>query len=176
MALEEGSTRPWYVTMTAALKANSVTLVPYVPDRVLAPLIDALAADPVFETFPAAREEEAVGIVTGAYLAGRRGAALMQTSGFATLGNVLASLAAPYQIPLILVVSERGALGEFNIGQALVWRTMRPILDAVGVPHHTLTRREELEFTVDRAVQQAMATHTPVALILSPLLTARGAS
>ena len=58
------------------------------------------------------------GIVSGAAMAGMRGIVLMQTSGFATLPNVLASLAVPYQIPVPMVVSERGTLGEFNIGQA----------------------------------------------------------
>ena len=61
-----------------------------------------------------------------------RGAVLMQTSGFATLANVLASLAIPYQIPLIMFVSERGTLGEFNYGQSLVCRTMRPVLELAG--------------------------------------------
>jgi len=67
--------------------------VPYVPDRVLTTLIKNLHADPYFITFPTAREEEAVGIVSGAWMGGMRGAVLMQTSGFATLANVLASLA-----------------------------------------------------------------------------------
>ena len=95
----------------------------------------------------------------------------MQTSGFATLANVLASLAVPYQIPLVMFVSERGTLGEFNLGQALVCRTMRPVLDALAVENHTITRLDELEFTVDRSIKQAVATQAPVALILSPLLT-----
>ena len=63
------------------LKRNDVKLVPYVPDRVLTTLIKNLHADPFFSTFPTAREEEAVGIVSGAWMGGMRGAVLMQTSG-----------------------------------------------------------------------------------------------
>ena len=122
-------------------------------------------------TFPTAREEEAVGIVSGAWMGGMRGAVLMQTSGFATLANVLASLAVPYQIPLIMFVSERGTLGEFNYGQSLVCRTMRPVLDSLAMEHHTCTRLDEFEFIVDRSIKQAITTQAPVALILSPLLT-----
>jgi hypothetical protein len=59
-------------------------------------------------------------------MGGMRGILLMQTSGFATLPNVIASLACAAQIPLLMIVSERGTLGEFNLGQALVCRTMRP--------------------------------------------------
>ena len=100
-----------------------------------------------------------------------KGAVLMQTSGFATLANVLASLAIPYQIPLIMFVSERGTLGEFNYGQSLVCRTMRPVLDSLAMEHHTATRLDEFEFIVDRSIKQAITTQAPVALILSPLLT-----
>jgi sulfopyruvate decarboxylase TPP-binding subunit len=119
----------------------------------------------------ATREEEALGIVTGAWMGGMRGIVLMQTSGFATLPNVLASLALPYQIPLLMLISERGTLGEFNIGQVMVCRTMRPILDSLGIEHHTITRMDELDFVADRSIKQALATQAPTALILSPLLT-----
>jgi sulfopyruvate decarboxylase alpha subunit len=161
----------WHGVVLQMLKRNDIRLVPYVPDRVLTPLINNLHADPFFTTFPTAREEEAVGIVSGAWMGGLRGAVLMQTSGFATLANVMASLAIPYQIPLIIFVSERGTLGEFNYGQSLVCRTMRPVLDSLAMEHHTATRLDELEFVVDRSIKQAITTQAPVALILSPLLT-----
>jgi sulfopyruvate decarboxylase alpha subunit len=165
------SGKAWHDIVLQTLKHNDVRLVPYVPDRVLTRLIQDLHADPFFTTFPTAREEEAVGIVSGAWMGGLRGAVLMQTSGFATLANVLASLAIPYQIPLIMFVSERGTLGEFNYGQSLVCRTMRPVLDSLAMEHHTVTRLDEFEFIADRSIKQAVTTQAPVALILSPLLT-----
>ena len=164
-------TQTWHAIVQRTLKANKVKLVVYVPDKVFTPLIKTLHADPDFTTFAAAREEEAVGIVCGAWMGGRRGAVLMQTSGFATIPNVLASLAVPYQIPLIMFVSERGTLGEFNLGQATVARTMRPVLQALAVEHHTMTRLDEVEFIIDRSITQAVATQAPCVFILSPLLT-----
>lgn len=161
----------WHGIIHAALKRNGVKLVTYVPDRVLTPLIRALHEDADFTTFVTTREEEAVGIVTGAWMGGMLGIVLMQTSGFATLPNAIASLALPYQIPLLMLISERGTLGEFNLGQALVCRTMRPALEAMGVEHHTLARLDETDFIVDRSIRQAVATQQPVALILNPLLT-----
>ena len=163
--------RSWHGIVLQTLKRNEISLVPYVPDRVLTPLIKNLHADPFFTTFPTAREEEAVGIATGAWMGGMKSAVLMQTSGFATLANVLASLVVPSQIPLIMFVSERGTLGEFNYGQSLVCRTMRPVLDSLAMEHHTATRLDEFEFIVDRSITQAVTTQAPVALILSPLLT-----
>jgi sulfopyruvate decarboxylase alpha subunit len=163
--------RPWYEIVQQTLKRNDVKLVTYVPDKVFTPLIKNLHADADFLTFPTAREEEAIGVISGAWMGGRRGAVLMQTSGFGTVPNALASLVVPYQIPAIMFVSERGTLGEFNLGQALVCRTMRPVLTSLAIETHTITRHDELEFIVDRSIKQAVATQAAVAFILSPLLT-----
>ncbi len=161
----------WFEIVVKVLKQHKVDLVTYVPDNVLRPLIDLVHADPYFTAFAVAREEEGLGINNGAWMAGRRAILLMQTSGFATLPNALASLSVPFQIPTLLMVSERGTLGEFNIGQQFVARTMRPVLDALTIETHTLTRLDELEFILDRSIVQANATQAPCCYILSPLLT-----
>ena len=161
----------WDEIVVRVFKANKVELVAYVPDKVLAPLIKRVHADKFFTVLAPPREEEAVGIVAGAYMAGKRGIVLMQTSGFATLPNVLASLAVPFQIPLLMMISERGTLGDFQLGQALVCRTMRPVLDSLSIEHHALTRLDEVEFIVDATIKQAFMTQAPAAMILSPLLT-----
>lgn len=161
----------WHSILHGVLKATGVRLFTYVPDRVLTPLIAAMEADAAFTSLVTSREEEALGICCGAYMAGTLGVLAMQTSGFATLANALASLVVPSQIPLIMIVSERGTLGEFNVGQALVCRTMRPVLDALGIETHTITRLDELAFIATRSIKQAVATQAPCCLILSPLLT-----
>jgi len=161
----------WHETVHATLKANNVKLAVYVPDRVLTPLIKSLHANAFFTTFAATREEEALGIITGAWMGGLHGAVLMQTSGFATIPNALASLVVPCQIPALIFVSERGTLGEFNLGQAMVCKTMRPVLNSLAVENITITRQDELGFILDRSIKQALATQAPVTFILSPLLT-----
>ena len=165
------SPRSWHEIVRQTLKAHQVRLVTYVPDKVLAPLIRSLHADDFFTVVCPPREEEALGIVTGARMDGKRGMVLMQLSGFATLTNALASLVVPYQIPVLMIVSERGTLGEYNLGQAMLCRTMRPVLHSLGIENHTITRLDEVEFVFDRAIQQAIATQAPAAFILSPLLT-----
>ena len=161
----------WFDITADVLKKHKVDLVTYVPDNVLRPLIDLVHTDPYFTSFACSREEEAVGITAGAWMGGRRGIVLMQTSGFATLPNTLASLSVPFQIPTIMMVSERGTMGEFNIGQQMVARTMRPVLDTLMIESHTMTRLDEMEFILDRSLVQAWATQIPCCFILSPLLT-----
>ena len=161
----------WHEPIIRALKENDVRLVVHVPDNVLRPLIHAVTTDDFFTCFAATREEEAVGIVCGAAMAGLRGIVLMQTSGFATLANVLASLAVAAQIPALLMISERGTLGDFQIAQAIAARVMRPILHALGVEHRTVTRLDEAHFITSRTIAQSYKTQAPAAVILSPLLT-----
>ena len=165
----------WHQAVLKALKANEVRLVTYIPDNVLAPLIDAMHGDSWFRVVCPAREEEALGIVAGAWMAGVRGITLMQTSGFATLPNVLASLIVPYQIPALMMISERGTLGDHQLGQAIVCRTMRPVLQTLGIEHFAIERDEDVEFVVDSMARQAYATQAPAAVILSPLLTKKRA-
>jgi sulfopyruvate decarboxylase alpha subunit len=165
----------WHQSVVRALKANDVRLVTYIPDNVLTPLIDALHADSWFRVICPAREEEALGIVAGAWMAGLRGITLMQTSGFATVANVLASMIVPYQIPALMLISERGTLGDHQLAQAIVRSTMRPVLQTLGIEHFALERLEDVEFVVDGMARQAYATQAPAAVILTPLLTKKPA-
>lgn len=161
----------WSQSLLDTLKDNDVRLVTYVPDNVLTPLIQGVTADNYFVSINATREDEALGMVAGAYMGGMLGCVMMQTSGFGVIPNALASLIVPSQIPAVLIISERGTMGEFNIGQVLVTRTMRPTLDSIAVTHHTLTDEQDLPFVMGRSIRQAVATQSPVAFILSPLLT-----
>lgn len=60
-------------------------------------------ADPV----GAAHEGQAVAMACGAWLGGRRGGVLMQSSGLGNAVNPLTSLCVPYSIPVLLVISLR---------------------------------------------------------------------
>ena len=161
----------WTETMLACWREGGVRLVAYVPDEILVPLIRGAEAESHFVTLTATREEEAIGIACGASLGGMPGIVMMQSSGFGNSVNALATLAVPYQLPLLLLISERGVLGEFNPVQVPLRRALRPALDALGIVHVTLERADELETRVRRTIAQTLLTQAPAALILSPLLT-----
>lgn len=161
----------WAEMIGAALREHGIRLVAYVPDETLIPLVRLVSADAGLVTLTATREEEAIGIAAGAFLGGGRGAVLMQSSGFGNSVNVLASLAVPYQVPVPLFIAERGTLGEHNAVQVPIARALRPTLDALGIPHVTLARLDELAFLTDRTLLQAFRTRAPAALIVSPQLT-----
>jgi sulfopyruvate decarboxylase TPP-binding subunit len=64
----------WSDTSLSILDDNDVRLITYVPGNVLTPLINGIAADTYFLALGATREDEAIGAVTSAYMAGVRGA------------------------------------------------------------------------------------------------------
>ena len=157
----------WTDIVFDRLKENNLEVVCHVPDIVLASLIARAEADPFFIVVPLTREEEGVGVLTGAYLGGRRGLLMMQVSGLGNSINGLASLAIPYQIPFLMLISQRGELGEFNPAQIAMGQAARPMLDALGIPHFTLRRTDEMSNLLDGAIKTAYTAQRPVALFLS---------
>ena len=63
----------WSDAFLKVLKDNDVRLVTYVPDNVLIPLIAGVTADDYFLSAVATREDEAIGMVTGAWMGGMKG-------------------------------------------------------------------------------------------------------
>jgi sulfopyruvate decarboxylase alpha subunit len=161
----------WQVAMCEALKANDIRTIVHVPDMVLKDLISLIELDPWFNVYAPAKEEEGVGIVCGAYLGGQRGAILMQNSGFGNIPNVLASFAVPYQIPFLMLINQRGELNEFNPAQVGMAHVVKPVLDALNIPHFTPVRLDQVLPTIEGATRLAFGTERPVAIVLSPYLT-----
>jgi sulfopyruvate decarboxylase alpha subunit len=161
----------WNDSIVAALKRHEVKLIAYLPDSIVYRVLSLLEKDPYFEMVPVAREEECVGILAGAYLGGMRGAMFAQNSGLGNSVNALASLAVPWQTPIPMFLSQRGELGEFNVSQVGMGRAARPILEALGIPHVTLTRPEDVESLTSDGIKLAYTTRTSIGFILPRQLT-----
>lgn len=157
----------WVDIIFEKLKSNRLEVVCYVPDIVLAPLITRVDAAPFFTVVPLTREEEGIGVLSGAYLGGQQGLLMMQVSGLGNSINGLASLAIPYQIPFLMLISQRGELGEFNSAQITMGKAARGVLNALGIQHFTLQRLDEVAMLMDGAIKTAYTAQQPVALFLS---------
>jgi sulfopyruvate decarboxylase alpha subunit len=156
-----------------ALAAAGVDLVAHLPDSKMSELIDAVEADDRFETVLVEREESAVGVLVGAWIGGKRGALLCQSSGLANTFNALGSLAVPARVPFLGVVTRRGNLGEFNIAQVPAGYNMDKLLDEVGVRNATVTDSTELQETITLAGESAFATQSPYVVLLEQTVTGR---
>lgn len=161
----------WSEIVLERLKQNDIRIISYVPDSIVWRVLEKAQADPFFRMVRATREDEAVGVVAGAYMGGLRGAAFMQSSGFGNCINVLGSLCVALRVPVPLFISLRGELGEFNLVQVPVGRAVRPIMDALGLHHFTLTRLDEVGEMVWGAIKVCYSSKLPVGILLSSLLT-----
>lgn len=161
----------WRQDLIDGLKDNDIRLIAQVADRVLAPIIATMEADPFFHVVTLTREEEGIGILTGAYLGGTRGALLLQSSGLGNTLNALGSLALPYQIPFPIILSQRGSYMEHNVVQLALGRAVPNILDALGIQVFDLTRPEDVRFQVTSGVKHAFVSRRPVALTITTQLS-----
>jgi len=160
----------WPDKIVSVLQTNAIRSISFVPDTVIGKILKAAERDPSFHFTTLAREEEGIGIITGEYLGGRLGVLMMQSAGFGNCVNALASLPIPYQIPFLMLISQRGELGEFNACHIVMGKALRAMLDALGIQHYTLDREDTLETILNGAVKTAYTSEQPVAVILSPTL------
>jgi len=163
----------WASGVCAGVHAAGSRDVVYVPDNPLSHVLRDFG-----ERFRdvrlvlATREEEAFGIAAGLYLGGRRPAVMLQSSGLGNSLNAITSLVLPYRIPMLMLVSMRGDLGEWNSAQVPMGRAVRSIFDAIGVSHSTVESADAAADTVRLAAATAFDTQMPVACLLPRKVTA----
>lgn len=161
----------WSRHVAEALRRNDIRLFATVPDFIVSQVLEHLWADPDCRVITVSREEEGLGLLSGAFLAGQRGALIIQNSGLGNSVNTLASLNVAAQIPVILVVSHRGDLGEFNPAQVPMGQAAERVLDALDIRHTTPHTIEEFEAQADGLIKLAYTRSLPVAFILPADLT-----
>src|SRR5215470_14933755 len=84
------------------------------------------------------REDAALGLAAGAYLAGRQPVVISQSSGVGVSLNALSSLHMVYRIPTLMLVTWRGHRG-LDPPEHVVWGPALPgVLAAVGIPFQEL--------------------------------------
>ena len=147
------------------LKNRGLDFFTGVPCSILKGVISTLERDPEITYVPAVREDAAVGLATGVYMAGRRPMVLMQNSGLGVCMNSLTSLALIYRIPLLMLITWRGYQGKDAPEHTVMGRVTLDLLDDVGVPYRVL-EPESIEADLDAALAILAEMGTPVALVL----------
>lgn len=153
--------------MVAAIERAGVKVASSVPENWLAPVIERLNESTQIAHAPAAREEDAVGICFGAALSGVRAVALMQNAGALNTGNTLATLGVAYGVPAVLIVCDRGHLGDVTVAHIEKARSFRPFLDAVKLSYYELSPDFDVRDEIGAAFQMAEIGQRPVVLLLT---------
>ena len=136
-----------------------------VPCSILKDIILHLSSQDRIPYVPATREDEAIGIATGAYLGGKKPVVLMQNSGLGSAINPLASLAIPYHVPVLLIVSWRGYQGNDAPEHIIMGQMTTRFLEELGVATHVLESDNPAK-AISAAVKTAEGRGVPAAVIL----------
>ncbi len=161
----------WSDELLDALVAADIEFVPYVPDEVLARVLVKAQDRPELTLVPLTREVEGVGIACGVALGGRRSALMMQSTGMGNSLNAIGSVAMAQRLPLLIIVSERGGLGEIVSTQLPLGGSLKRILGAMAIPFFETTRADEVAALVAGAAETAFISRTTVVVLLPKLLT-----
>ncbi|MEA3282753.1 MAG: sulfopyruvate decarboxylase subunit alpha [Euryarchaeota archaeon] len=148
-----------------ALKKAGIDFVTSVPCVNLRGLLDLLESDPDIMHTPVTREEEGVGMCAGAYLGDANPAIVMQNSGLGNSINALASLSLLYKMPLLMVLSHRGDLGEQISAQVPMGQLTPKLLDNLGIPWYS-PAPSEVGMVIPGAWTLAKTAGLPVAILL----------
>lgn len=140
-------------TVIAGLKAAGVSVVCYLPDSLFKELYPALDADPDIRTIRVTNEGEGAAICGGLFLSGKRAALIMENSGLRAAIEPLARMGMGAGIPVVMLMSYRGDLGENNWWAIPHGMTMEPLLDAMRIPYRVI----DDEAKVARAINDAYA-------------------
>jgi len=149
-----------------AIKHADVKLVSALPETWLVHLIRMADEDPDMTLVRLAKEEEGVGVSAGAHFAGVRSVMLMQNHGFLQAINGIVGVSLLYKIPLLMLITDRGGFGEKDPWQTEGGKHTRPVLDALHIAHEDLTRPDEVEPRLAKAMALAQSSLSPVALLL----------
>jgi sulfopyruvate decarboxylase subunit alpha len=151
--------------IVGGLKNAGINLVATLPDINLASLLREVDEDPAIQHVPLCREEEGIGICAGAYLVGKKCAAIMQNGGFFNSNNAIVSTLLQYQIPLLLMIYYAGDVGDrtFSTTGALT----EPVLQALGIRSYIMRDPEDASELIQRAQILTEDTKRPVALLLT---------
>jgi sulfopyruvate decarboxylase subunit alpha len=147
------------------LKAAGINLVASLPDINLAELLRLVQEDEDVTHVPVCREEEGIGICAGAYLVGKKCAAIMQNGGFFNSNNAIVSTLLQYQIPLLLLIYYAGDIGDrtFSASGSMT----EPVLNALGIRSYVLRDNHHAGEIIKRAQVLTEDAKRPVALLLT---------
>ena len=148
------------------MKESEIDFVIHMLETYMKDVIPFIQQDSSMKYVQVCREETGVNIAAGAFLGGKRPALLMEDTGLGNSINPLVSIHSLWRIPLLLVVSYRGDVGDFAFYTAPC-RFAKPLLDTLGISSYVLRNPDEIVPMIRDCVQSTFAQKAPVAVLLT---------
>jgi sulfopyruvate decarboxylase subunit alpha len=148
------------------LERAGVSVATYLPDSLLKELYPALDAAPDIRTIPVTNEGEGAAIAGGVFLSGKRAVLVMENSGLRAATEHLARLGLGSGIPVVMIMSYRGEMGENNWWAIPHGITMEPLLGALRIPYRVVRREDEIEQAIVDAFEWSYTAYYHSAVVL----------
>ncbi len=158
--------RHWSDDVFREMKVRNIETVCTVPDGGLTKLLNMVKDDDAMRLITLSSEQEAMGIIAGQWLGGKRAMVAMQSSG---VGNCINALGYPsiLKAPCLMLVTMRGIWGEFNPWQVQMGVGTQPVLEAIGVKCFAVAQANEVGETFGAAADIALNGGLSCAVLVS---------
>ena len=155
----------WSKPVHKLFQEHYIEQVAIVPDAGHADLIRLCESDKKMSVIRLTSEEQGVSLLGGAWLGGKKGVLLMQSSGVGNCINML-SLSTTCQFPLLILVTMRGDHAEFNPSQVPMGDATETVLAAMGVLVRRADTHEDVVQEVSGALRMTYNTFRPMAVLI----------
>ncbi len=149
------------------LKQSGVDFISLLPDSDFSTLQAKVGSDPDFQYVPVSTESIGVGVCAGAWLAGKRPALLIPTSGLLVASWPLTSINMAWDLPLLLLIPYRGDVGDAFWLMGPYKDTTEPLLDVLRIPYVVVSKTEEITKAVIDAQGSTVSWQRPVAVLMT---------
>ena len=149
------------------LKEAGVSVVCALPESHLKPVYVKASKDPAFRYIPVTNEGEGTSIAAGVWLTGKKSVMIMENSGLRMATESLARLGLAHGIPVVLLMSYRGDLGEPHWWGIPHGITMEPLLHALRISYVVVRKAADIIPSIVKARRSADTSKYHTAVIFS---------
>ena len=143
---------------------NKIEFVTTVPCKQLAGVIDEINSAKSIYHIPSNKEDEGMGLCAGAYMGGKRSAIIMQNTAIGVTINTLVTLIQFYNIPLPMLISYRGELGEPVACQVEMAVHTKALLAQLNIPTYHFHHPDDVN-ELDSILKYSFMGKKPVAIL-----------
>lgn len=148
----------------ASLVNNKVEFVTTVPCKQLGGVIEGVEKHPNIMHVPSNKEDEGMGLCAGAFMGGKRSCIFMQNTALGVTANTLATLIQFYQMPLPMLISYRGELGERVACQVEMAIHTKAILNQLNIQTYHFHTPDDVD-ELDSILNHTFMCRKPTAIL-----------
>lgn len=148
------------------MKAAGIDFVVTLPDTGFREIYYRVKDDPSFQFVPVTNEGEGASIAAGAWLGGKKPVLMMENSGLRVASDALARLSIGIGIPVLLLMSYRGCMGDGNWWAINHGVVMEPMLKVLRIPYLVIESENDIEGSLQKAWKTLSASVNHVAVVM----------